>query len=851
MMLRARTGPAARLLGAAALGAAAAFGAVISTAWMPRGAAPERALPEAAAGVPLVDPAGVPYRWDLDTGQPNVVGGKVTFYVDPRGTADGITGPKTPANAVRDGIAAWEVSTTRIRFQEDASRTATGRSGTDRVNWIGWVSGGLSPLTFAVTFPTRDGSTVLDMDVVLNDASFAWDTRTPGSPGVADIQSLVTHEWGHAIACDHVPLRASTMYFSADAGAIHLRSLAPDDVALAGSIYPNAAFDATTATLRGRIALSGVSDARSVHVIAVSPATGEPAASALTAPDGSWEIRGLPRGSYRVLCAPTLPLGDAMNLYWRSGRTNFLPAVLPDVDPSAVANPVVARTVRLDDQDDVTVPDLFAGVVASPLEPNDSPASATLLPPGGAACGRFESVTDDDWYALDLVAGVPVTIAALAYSLGSDANPSLQLRDPSGTVAGDVTDIRPSATFSTQPDGTDRDARIVGFVPNATGRWTVRVRGESGATGTNAWYVILATPVSDAPSAQLTTMTASPDRLDAGTSQTSLLAIVPRREDGELVGAGATVQIAHDGGGFASPVADQMNGTYTATVTAASAPGRDRFSVTVQTARGTATKQDAAEIVHVGPVSTTASLLAASPRRAAADGQDVITLTYVPRDAASERLGPGRSVQFSFAPTGGWTATAPADDGEGGYVTEVAATDALALVASGRVPPAEGGPSRTVKFGFGIADVVADAQADVAQMLAVPDLARGVVRRLQQAAGALDAAAAHAVGEGEDVGARKRALRKAKSAARKIAAASEKAAGALSDPGAANDLARSIEQAALAAKSDAVIETGRDQRRFDDATARIDAARADYEADDLPAAASGWFRAFELLAPLL
>ena len=47
----------------------------------------------AAAGVQLVDGSGAPYAWDLDTPQPNVVAGKVTYYLDPRGTSDGVTGP--------------------------------------------------------------------------------------------------------------------------------------------------------------------------------------------------------------------------------------------------------------------------------------------------------------------------------------------------------------------------------------------------------------------------------------------------------------------------------------------------------------------------------------------------------------------------------------------------------------------------------------------------------------------------------------------------------------------------------------------------------------------------------------
>ena len=127
--------------------------------------------PPAPAGVPLVDKTGVPYKWDLDTPQPNVIDGEVTFYADAASLRDTINGSKSPANAIQDAVQSWAVGTTRIRFRPDLSRSAVGRNGSDRVNWIGWSSAELGPLTFAATFPTRNGSTVTDMDVVMNDKS--------------------------------------------------------------------------------------------------------------------------------------------------------------------------------------------------------------------------------------------------------------------------------------------------------------------------------------------------------------------------------------------------------------------------------------------------------------------------------------------------------------------------------------------------------------------------------------------------------------------------------------------------------------------------------------------------------
>ncbi len=176
------------------------------------------------AGVQLVDSSGVPYTWDLSSEQPNVVSGRVTFFPDPGSGRDAITGQKTALQAIRDAVHEWEVDTTSIRFLEDDARTAAGPNGLDRVNWIGWVQSGLDPYTLATTTVTRDGSTITDMDVRLNDADWTWNTVTPGQTGFADLQGLVTHEWGHALGLDHIPLRTSTMYPTTAAGVISLRT---------------------------------------------------------------------------------------------------------------------------------------------------------------------------------------------------------------------------------------------------------------------------------------------------------------------------------------------------------------------------------------------------------------------------------------------------------------------------------------------------------------------------------------------------------------------------------------------------------------------------------------------------
>ena len=71
-----------------------------------------------------------------------------------------------------------------------------------------------------------------EWDVVLNSNDFSWSTKTPGQPGLADVEAISAHEWGHAVGCDRIPLRDATMYFATERGAISYRTLSEDDRAL-------------------------------------------------------------------------------------------------------------------------------------------------------------------------------------------------------------------------------------------------------------------------------------------------------------------------------------------------------------------------------------------------------------------------------------------------------------------------------------------------------------------------------------------------------------------------------------------------------------------------------------------
>ena len=130
--------------------------------------------------------------------------------------------------------------------------------------------------------------------------------------------SLV-HEIGHALGLQHTTT-GSAMSMEAVRSTTRARPLGGDDVAGLSVLYPAAGFAASTGSISGRVATPGARPLHLVSVVAVN-ASGT-AVSALTAPDGTYRIDGVPPGSYLVYAQSLPPAG---------GQSGFGPAgiVLP------------------------------------------------------------------------------------------------------------------------------------------------------------------------------------------------------------------------------------------------------------------------------------------------------------------------------------------------------------------------------------------------------------------------------------------------------------------------------------------------------------------------------------------
>jgi uncharacterized protein (TIGR03437 family) len=127
--------------------------------------------------------------------------------------------------------------------------------------------------------------------------------KGPGPSYLEEFYTTAVHEIGHALGLQHT-WTASAMSQDVIRNTTRARPLDADDIAALSVLYGKAGWTANFGSISGRVTLNG-QGVTLASVVAISP-TG-PAVSALTNPDGSYQINGLPPDNYLLYVHPLPP----------------------------------------------------------------------------------------------------------------------------------------------------------------------------------------------------------------------------------------------------------------------------------------------------------------------------------------------------------------------------------------------------------------------------------------------------------------------------------------------------------------------------------------------------------------
>jgi uncharacterized protein (TIGR03437 family) len=244
--------------------------------------------------------------------------------------ADGqiwITGDSDPVNAIGAALATWSgVPTSAVRFLAQRS-TAAVNNASDRQHVMVFsdtpdirsILGDAVAIT-AIYYVVADGA-ITDTDIIFNprytfSTTFADDTM--------DLQSVVTHELGHALGANHTNVLGAAMFQSGLANNNCQASLSSDDIAFVSSLYPASGGNGF-ATVAGRAAIEGGQPLRGGMVTALNPANGVTVSGFTSLADGSFRFQA-PVGDYLLYVEPLGGYVSPGNLYVPAGvavDTNF------------------------------------------------------------------------------------------------------------------------------------------------------------------------------------------------------------------------------------------------------------------------------------------------------------------------------------------------------------------------------------------------------------------------------------------------------------------------------------------------------------------------------------------------
>jgi uncharacterized protein (TIGR03437 family) len=213
---------------------------------------------------------------------------------------------------VRQAAEAWNsIKTSSLRLAFSGLKANAQEDKTPTIDVV--FSNDLPPGVLAQAAPTVSATPVTGSDGAqffpILKSVMMLNANTDLSPGPAYTETFFTttlHELGHAIGLQHT-FTSSAMAQGVVRNTTRLRPLEADDIAAVSSLYGKTGWSSGFGAISGRITSNGEPVAMA-SVVAL-PGVGAPV-SALTNPDGTYTIQGIPPGLYLLYVHPLPPNAD-------------------------------------------------------------------------------------------------------------------------------------------------------------------------------------------------------------------------------------------------------------------------------------------------------------------------------------------------------------------------------------------------------------------------------------------------------------------------------------------------------------------------------------------------------------